>query len=93
MNNNYHQDEIILKTTKKRASFKWSFSVYFFVNILLISAWYFSSEPGSYFWPGWIMLWWSIGLLFQYLSAYQDNNMFTVKQEYEMFKNQQDKQL
>jgi len=48
----------------------------------------FSSGPGSYFWPGWTMLWWGIGLLFQYLSAYQDNNMFTIKQEYERLKNQ-----
>ncbi len=92
MNNDQH-DEMLWRIAKKRAAFKWSFSSYVFVNAFLIAVWYFSSGPDSYFWPIWVMLWWGIGLLFQYLSAYQGNNMFTAEQEYERLKNQQHKQL
>ena len=92
MNNDQH-DETLWRIAKKRAAFKWSFSAYVFVNAFLIAVWFFSSGPDSYFWPIWVMLWWGIGLLFQYLSAYQGNNMFTAEQEYERLKNQQHKQL
>ena len=90
MNSDQH-DEMLWRIAKKRASFKWSFSVYVFVSAFLIGVWYFSSGPDSYFWPVWVMLWWGVGLLFQYLSAYQGNNMFTAEQEYERLKNQQNK--
>ena len=86
-------DEMLWKIAKKRASFKWSFSIYVFVNAFLIGVWYFSSGPHSYFWPIWTMLGWGIGLLFQYLNAYQGKNLFTTKQEYERLKNQQNNQL
>jgi hypothetical protein len=90
---NYQQhDEELWKIAKKRASFKWSFSIYVFVNAFLIGVWYFSSGPYSYFWPVWTMLGWGIGLLFQYLNAYQKHDFIT-QQEYQKLKDQQNNQL
>jgi len=87
------RDETLWEIAKKRAFFKWSFSMYVFVNAFLIGVWYFSSGPHSYFWPVWIMLGWGIGLLFQYLAAYQGNNMFTTEQEYKNLKDSINNQL
>jgi hypothetical protein len=49
MNDN-QRDDILWQIAKKRAGFKWSFSVYVFVNAFLIGVWYFSTGPGNYFW-------------------------------------------
>jgi hypothetical protein len=93
MNNDYQRDEVLWRIAKKRASFKWSFSAYVFINTFLICVWCFSSGPQSYFWPVWVILSWGVGLLFKYLEAYQGNNIFTAEQEYERLKNQQNQQL
>lgn len=88
MNNN-QRDEALWQVAKKRAAFKWSFSAYVFVNAFLLCVWFFTIGPDGYFWPIWSMLGWGIGILFQYLAAYQGNNIFTAEQEYERLKNQQ----
>lgn len=90
--NNDQRDEMLWKVAKKRAAFKRSFSIYVFVNAFLIAVWYFSSGPGSYFWPVWLMIVWGFGILMQYLSAYQGKNIFTTEEEYERLKRQQQDQ-
>ncbi len=92
MNDN-QRDEMLWKLAKKRAAFKQSFSAYVFATAFFICIWYFSSGPDSYFWPVWPILGWGIGILFQYLTAYQGNNLFTAGQEYERLKRQQHNQL
>ena len=87
------RDDMLWQIAKRRAAFKWSFSIYVFVNAFLVGVWYFSSGSGTYFWPVWPMLGWGIGILFQYLGAYQGNNIFTAEQEYERLKNQQNNKL
>jgi hypothetical protein len=87
--NNDERDEALWKIAKKRAMFKRSFSVYVVVNAFLIAVWYFSSGPGSYFWPVWPIIGWGFGILMQYLAAYQGKSIFTDEQEYERLKNQQ----
>lgn len=87
------RDELLWKMARKRAAFKRSLSVYVFVNAFLIGVWYFSSSPQSYFWPIWPILGWGIGLLFQYLSAFQGKNFFSEEEEYERLKNQQKNKL
>ncbi len=87
-----HSDETLWKIARKRAAFKWSFSVYVCMNAFFICIWYFTSRPGSYFWPVWPMMGWGIGILFQYLAAYQGNNIFTARQEYERLLEQQKNQ-
>jgi 2TM domain-containing protein len=92
--NNYQQHEDALwKVAKKRAAFKWSFSAYVFAMFSLVCIWLFSTGPLSYFWPIWPIIGWGIGILFQYLAAYQGNNLFTAEQEYQRLKNQQNNQL
>jgi hypothetical protein len=90
--NNYQRDEVLWRIAKKRAFFKWHFSVYVFVNTFLVAVWYFSSGRDSYFWPVWPIIGWGFGILMQYLAAYQGNNMFTAEQEYQRLKDQQQKQ-
>jgi hypothetical protein len=85
-------DEELWKIAKKRAAFKWSFSVYVFIMAFLVAVWFFSTGPGFYFWPVWPMMGWGIGILFQYLAAYQGNNLFTARREYEELLHQQENQ-
>ena len=62
------RDEMLWQIAKKRAAFKWSFSMYVFANAFLIGVWFFSTGRDSYFWPIWPILGWGIGILF---SIYQ----------------------
>ena len=92
MNDDQH-DGILWQIAKKRAAFKWAFSAYVFVNAFLIAVWFFTTGAASYFWPMWPILGWGIGVLYQYLNAYQGNNVFTAQQEYERLKNQQNNKI
>lgn len=91
--NNDQRDEVLWRIARKRAAFKRSFSVYVFVNAFLVGVWYFSTGSQSYFWPIWPILGWGIGILFQYINAYQGKNFFSDEQEYERLKNEQNKKL
>jgi len=73
---------------KKRADFKWSLAAYIFISIFFTGIWFLSSDSNNYFWPGWIMFWWGIGTLYQYVDAYHSNNIFSVNAEYEKLKQQ-----
>lgn len=74
---------------KRRAAFKISAFTYVAVNCMLVAIWYFTSGPGSYFWPIWSMLGWGIGVVTQYFHAYHGNEVFSAQKEYEKLKNQQ----
>ena len=82
------KNDLLWQLAKKRASFKWSLATYFIMNCFFVAVWYFSSGPGSYFWPIWPMLGWGIGIAFHYFSAYHGDKLFTVEDEYEKLKNQ-----
>lgn len=83
------RDEQLWKLAKKRAAFRQSLMVYVVINAFLVGVWYFSSGPKSYFWPIWVMLGWGIGIVFQYLAAYRQDNFFSAAEEYDKLKNQQ----
>ena len=91
--NEQQRAETLWKIARKRSAFKRSFSVYVFVNAFLMGVWYFTSGPQSYFWPVWPILGWGLGLLFQYLGAYQSRSFFSDEEEYERLKNQQRNKL
>ena len=95
--NNYmnaqQHDEELWRIAKRRAAFKRSLAIYFFVNLLFVITWYLSSGIGSYFWPIWPMFGWGIGIAFQYTTAYHNNNMFSAQSEYDRLKNQQNNSL
>ncbi len=83
------RDNELWQIAKRRASFKISAFSYVAVNCFLMGIWYFTSGPGSYFWPIWPILGWGIGLATQYFHAYHGNNIFSVENEYQKLKNKQ----
>ena len=89
MNNEQQKDQQLWETAKARASFKRAFASYFVLNGFLVGVWFFSSGPGSYFWPIWSMMGWGIALAFQYYNAYDGNRTSSTQREYEKLKNQQ----
>jgi sterol desaturase/sphingolipid hydroxylase (fatty acid hydroxylase superfamily) len=91
MNNtniNEPKDEALWQIAKERVGFKRSVLSYVFVNLFLIGVWYFGSKENlDYFWPIWPILGWGLGLVFQYLKAYQGNRINDVENEYQKLKN------
>jgi hypothetical protein len=88
VNNNNPKDEILWQIAKERVSFKWSLVSYFAVNLFLIGVWYFTPGKMKYFWPIWPILGWGLGLIFQYLKAYQGVKINDIDKEYQKLKNQ-----
>ncbi len=87
MNNQELRDDELWKLARIRTAFKTSLLSYLVVNLLLNAIWYFSSGPGSYYWPIWPLLGWGVGLAFQYFKAYHSDNIFNTEKEYENLKN------
>ncbi|MCW3108505.1 MAG: hypothetical protein JWQ09_3011 [Segetibacter sp.] len=83
------RDNELWIVAKRRAAFKISSFTYVTVNCMLIAIWYFTSGPGSYFWPIWSMLGWGIGVATQYFHAYHGSDLFSTQKEYEKLKNKQ----
>jgi uncharacterized membrane protein len=60
--------EIARRRVRARRGFYWHLTVYVIVNLMLVAIWYFTSR--SYFWPGWVMLGWGIGLVFNAVAVF-----------------------
>jgi len=58
-----------IKAIRKKRDFKSHLVAYVIVNAFLVLIWYFVSGRG-YFWPGWVMAGWGIGLAFNAWDAY-----------------------
>jgi hypothetical protein len=48
---------------KARREFYSNLAAYLVINAFLTGIWYFNSGIASYFWPGWVMGGWGIGLV------------------------------
>ncbi|GEO10369.1 2TM domain-containing protein [Segetibacter aerophilus] len=83
------RDNELWQIARRRAAFKIGIFSYATVNCMLIAIWYFSSGPGSYFWPIWPLLGWGIGIATQYFHAYHGTSLFSTEREYEKLKNQE----
>jgi len=57
-----------IKRIKRKRDFKAHLVVYVIINAFLVGVWYFSGQ--GYFWPGWVLLGWGIGLAFNAWDAY-----------------------
>jgi 2TM domain len=53
--------ELAIRRLKKRKDFVAHLVSYVIINAFLIGIWYFVAGRG-YFWPGWVLLGWGIGL-------------------------------
>jgi 2TM domain len=85
-----NRDQQLWKLAKRRAHFQQGLISYALVNTMLIVIWYFTSGSTRNFWPIWPLLFWGIGLGFQYYEAYvskEDSNL--VDKEYRKLLNKQ----
>lgn len=82
------KNEELWKLAKRRTAFKCSLTTYLVINGFLIGVWLFSSGENSYFWPGWSLMGWGIGIAFQYMHAYHGGSVYSTEAEYEKLKNQ-----
>ena len=61
--------QMAIKRLKKKKDFVAHLVSYVIINAFLVAIWYFVSGRG-YFWPGWVLLGWGIGLLFNVWDVY-----------------------
>jgi len=87
------KNDILWDLAKRRAGFKKHLLSYIIVNTFLWSIWFMTGreyDQEAYFpWPIWVMLWWGIGLAFNYANAYVFNTRNLIEKEYEKLKQQQ----
>ncbi|MGH2564483.1 MAG: 2TM domain-containing protein [Ginsengibacter sp.] len=83
------------KVAKKKAAFRFYLFIYVIVNCFLWTIWYINTanniNPGGtekFPWPLWPMLFWGVGLLFNYFEVYKSKNS-SAKKEYQNLKNNQ----
>lgn len=57
-----------LKRIKRRRAFWMLLLSYLIVNAFLVAVWAFTGR--GYFWPGWVMLGWLVGIAFSIISTY-----------------------
>lgn len=89
MNPEQQNDDQLWQIAKARVGFRWSILSYILLNTFMVLIWYFTSGPGSYFWPMWSMLGWGIGIAFQYFQAYHGNKLTSTQDEYDKLKRKQ----
>jgi len=65
--------EIATKRVRARRGFYWHLIVYIVINLMLIGIWYFTGR--GYFWPGWVLLGWGIGLVLNALHVFTKDDI------------------
>jgi len=60
--------EIATRRVRARRGFYSHLTAYVLVNLMLVAIWYFTGH--GYFWPGWVMLFWGIGLVFNAVAVF-----------------------
>ncbi|MGB8706851.1 MAG: 2TM domain-containing protein [Dehalococcoidia bacterium] len=65
--------EIATHRVRRRRGFYYHLTVYILVNLMLIAIWYFSGA--GYFWPGWVELFWGIGLVFNAIAVFSKGDI------------------
>jgi hypothetical protein len=80
------RDDKLWRIAKKRSAFKMLFMVYILMNGMLVGLWYFTTGPGSHFWPIWPILGWGLGILYQFVDAYMGNTVFSEEKEFQRLK-------
>jgi hypothetical protein len=61
--------QLAIRRLKKKRDFAAHLVSYFVINAFLVGIWYFVAGRG-YFWPGWVLLGWGIGLVLNAWDVY-----------------------
>jgi hypothetical protein len=82
------RNERLWRIARKRAGFKQNLYSYVVVNLVLWVIWWLTQgrhgRGSDLPWPVWVMVFWGIGLLFNYLEAYkQGDKQSMAEEEYE----------
>jgi hypothetical protein len=89
------KDEMLWQIAKKRAAFKRHLTSYVIVNAFLWAVWFLSTrtymDNERFPWPIWVMVFWGIGLAFNYADAYLYNAKDAAEREYEKLKRDEGK--
>jgi len=80
------QNDKLRKLAKKRANFKQSVVILCVISVMLIAIWYFTTGPGTYFWPAWPIGSFALVMLISYMEAYMGTAFFSEDKEYEKLK-------
>lgn len=70
--------EIATKRVRARRGFYWHLTVYVIINLMLIGIWYFTGH--GYFWPGWVLLGWGIGLVFNAVAVFARSDVWSERE-------------
>jgi len=103
MDNTEIKDEKLWKIAKRRASFKRHLISYILVNLFLWAIWFFSGHIWNYFdndpgfqmhhygshfpWPIFVMFFWGIGLVFDFINSYAGFKDNLEEKEYQKLMN------
>jgi hypothetical protein len=68
-----------IKAIKKKKDFWNHVIAYCIINIFLVVIWYWNGA--GYFWPGWVLAGWGIGLAFNAWDAYGRGNRAITEEE------------
>jgi hypothetical protein len=73
--------EIATERVKRRRGFYSHLTAYVLVNLMLLAIWYFTGA--GYFWPGWVILFWGIGLVFNAVAVFLKHDISSEKRAIE----------
>lgn len=87
------KDDRLWRLARKRAAFKQNLTSYIIINILLWIIWWYTSgrhgDHNGWPWPLWVMIFWGLGVVFNYFDAYRGDKETLAEKEYEKLKKQQ----
>lgn len=69
--------EVARKRLKAKADFKVFVGIAILVSLLVTGVWFFTSGPGTYFWPGWAIGGLAIAVAFSGYNAYGPSDHVT----------------
>ena len=72
---NQERRDAAIKRIKEKRDFKTHVVSYVVVNLFLVGVWAVSG--GGYFWPGWVMAGWGIGLVLHGWQTYRGERPIT----------------
>jgi fatty acid desaturase len=78
--------QLAIRRLKKKRDFAAHLVSYFVINAFLVGIWYFVAGRG-YFWPGWVLLGWGIGLVLNAWEVYGRREISETDIQHEMERN------